>query len=146
MSLCPSASYPNSFFTLSVKKKKTQKTSPPEKSHTRFKISSSFSPPTLAPRIQAENLYIRNSVHLSSHSYKCNHLKMTVLNMKSESVSHSVVSDSLRPHGPQSTRLLCPWNSPGKNTGVDYHSFFRGPSPPRDQTWVSCTIGRFFTK
>ena len=36
-------------------------------------------------------------------------------------VSLSVVSDSLRPHEP--TRLLCPWNSPGKNTGVGGHSF-----------------------
>ena len=28
----------------------------------------------------------------------------------------------LQPHGPQPTRLLCPWNSLGKNTGVDCHS------------------------
>ena len=28
-----------------------------------------------------------------------------------------VVSDSLRPHGLQPTRLLWPWDSPGKNTG-----------------------------
>ena len=28
------------------------------------------------------------------------------------------VSDSLRPHGPQPARLLCLWDSPGKNTGV----------------------------
>ena len=35
-------------------------------------------------------------------------------------VSHSVVSDSLRPHGLWPARLLCPWNSPGKNTGVEY--------------------------
>ena len=34
------------------------------------------------------------------------------------SVSCSVVSDSLRPHGLQPARLLCPWNSPGKNTGL----------------------------
>ena len=26
--------------------------------------------------------------------------------------------DSVRPHRQQPTRLLCPWNSPGKNTGV----------------------------
>ena len=32
--------------------------------------------------------------------------------------SHSVVSDSSRPHGPQTTRLLNPWDSPGKSTGV----------------------------
>ena len=30
----------------------------------------------------------------------------------------SVVSDSVRPHRRQPTRLLCPWESPGKNTGV----------------------------
>ena len=27
-------------------------------------------------------------------------------------VSHSVMSDSLRPHGLQPARLLCPWDSP----------------------------------
>ena len=36
-------------------------------------------------------------------------------------LSHSVVSDSLRPWGLQPTRLLCPWDSPGKNTGVGCH-------------------------
>ena len=35
--------------------------------------------------------------------------------------NHSVVSDSLQPHGLQPTRLLCPWDSPGKNTGVGCH-------------------------
>ena len=33
----------------------------------------------------------------------------------------SVVSDSVRPHGLRPTRLLCPWDSPGKNTGVGCH-------------------------
>ena len=33
----------------------------------------------------------------------------------------SVVFDSSQPHGLQSTRLLCPWNFPGKNTGVSCH-------------------------
>ena len=37
---------------------------------------------------------------------------------ESESISHSFLSDSLRPHGLQPARLLCPWDSPGKNTGV----------------------------
>ena len=32
--------------------------------------------------------------------------------------SHSVVSDSVRPHGLQPARLLCPWDFPGKNAGV----------------------------
>ena len=33
----------------------------------------------------------------------------------------SVVSDSLRPHGVQPTRLLCPWDFPGKSTRVGCH-------------------------
>ena len=32
--------------------------------------------------------------------------------------SRSVVSDSSWPHGQQPTRLLCPWDFPGKRTGV----------------------------
>ena len=31
------------------------------------------------------------------------------------------MSDSVRPHRWQPTRLLCHWDSPGKNTGVDCH-------------------------
>ena len=33
----------------------------------------------------------------------------------------SVMSDSVRPHRQQSTRLTRPWDSPGKNTGVGCH-------------------------
>ena len=44
-------------------------------------------------------------------------------------VKVSVVSDSLRPHGLQPTRLLCPWDSPGKNIGVDCHSLLQGICP-----------------
>ena len=33
----------------------------------------------------------------------------------------SVVSDSVRPHRRPPTRLLCPWDSPGTNTGVGCH-------------------------
>ena len=38
----------------------------------------------------------------------------------------SVVSDSLQPHGLWTVRLLCPWNSPGKNTGVGCCSLRQG--------------------
>jgi len=37
---------------------------------------------------------------------------------ESEIVSHSVVSDSSPLHELYAARLLCPWNSSGKNTGV----------------------------
>ena len=40
------------------------------------------------------------------------------------SESHSVVSDSLQPHG-----LYSPWNSPGQNTGVDSLSLLQGIFP-----------------
>ena len=41
--------------------------------------------------------------------------------------------------------LLCPWNFPGKNTGVGCH--FRRSSPPKYWTYISCfsCISIFFT-
>ena len=43
---------------------------------------------------------------------------------RSESKSHSVVSNSLRPHG-----LNSPWHSPGQNIGVDSLSVLQGIFP-----------------
>ena len=40
----------------------------------------------------------------------------------------SVVSNSLRPQELWHTRLLCPWNFPGKNTGVGCHFLLQGSS------------------
>ena len=48
------------------------------------------------------------------------------------SASHSVVSDSLRPHG-----LYSVWNSPGQNTGVDSLSLLQGL-----QAWVWGQLSR----
>ena len=59
-------------------------------------------------------------------------------------VSRLVVSNSLRPRGLQPARLLCPWESPGKNTGVGCHFLSRGSSQPRNRTRVSCIAGQFF--
>ena len=39
--------------------------------------------------------------------------------------SRSVVSDSYRPHRLQPTRLLRPWDFPGKSTGVGCHCLLR---------------------
>ena len=39
------------------------------------------------------------------------------------------MSDSLRPYGLQPARLLCPWDFPGKNTGVGCHALLRGNLP-----------------
>ena len=53
----------------------------------------------------------------------------------SESESHSVVPNSLWPHGVLQARIL-QWVA---------FPFSRGSSQPRDRTHVSCIAGRFFT-
>ena len=42
------------------------------------------------------------------------------------SESHSVLSSSLQPHRLWPVRLLCPWDFPGKNTGVGYRFLLQG--------------------
>ena len=44
----------------------------------------------------------------------------------SVNVNRSVMSNSFRIHGLQPARLLCPWDSPGKNTGVGSQSLPQG--------------------
>ena len=39
------------------------------------------------------------------------------------------MSDSVQPRGLQPSRLLCPWDSPGKNTGAGCHFLFQGIFP-----------------
>ena len=41
-------------------------------------------------------------------------------------LSGSVMSYSLQPHGLWPARLLSPWDSPGKNTGVGCHALLQG--------------------
>ena len=46
--------------------------------------------------------------------------------VKVKLLSYSVLSNSLKPHGLQPARLLCPWDSPGKSNGVGCHSLLQG--------------------
>ena len=76
-------------------------------------------------------LPIINDLVSQIQSIFSNHKKLTntvllisLLRPKSESESHSVVSDSLQPHGLYST-----WNSPGQNTGVGSLSLLQGIFP-----------------
>ena len=41
-------------------------------------------------------------------------------------LSLSVVSNALRPHGLHPASLLCPWDPPSKNPGVDFHFLLQG--------------------
>ena len=47
----------------------------------------------------------------------------------------------LQPHGLQPTRHICPWDFPGKNTGVSCHFLLQAPSQPRHGTCVVCIGG-----
>ena len=77
------------------------------------------------------------------------------VNQLCESESHSVMSDSFAIPWTVAHQAPCPWNYPGKNTGVKKKKkrilewiaipFSGGSSRDRDQTQVSCTAGRFFT-
>ena len=55
------------------------------------------------------------------------------------------MSDSCNPMNWEPTRLLCPWDSQGKNTRVSCHFLLQRIFWPRNQTQVSCIAGRFFT-
>ena len=50
--------------------------------------------------------------------------------------SHWVVSNSQPPHGLQPTRLLRPWDFPGKSTGVGCHCLLRFLRPGLLQVWL----------
>ena len=49
------------------------------------------------------------------------------------------------PHGPQPTRLLCPWDFSGKNTGVGCHLLLQGTFLTQEDPESPALAGRFFT-
>ena len=73
--------------------------------------------------IHTQHIHTHTHTHTQTHTHTYIY---TAQCLDCLCVSHSVVSNSLRPHGPQPARLLCPWNSPGKNTGVGCHSLLQG--------------------
>ena len=58
--------------------------------------------------------------------------------------SRSVVSDSWRPHGLQPSRLLRPWDFPGKSTGVGCHRLLQGS--PLDLCSSMCRLWPSFSR
>ena len=67
--------------------------------------------------------------------------------------NRSVVSDSLRPHGLEPARLLCPWDFPGKSTRVGCHFLLQrifltqglNPGLPHCRQMLYLPGGRCFT-
>ena len=60
-------------------------------------------------------------------------------------LSHSVGSDFLQPHGLQPTRLLCPWDYPGKSTRIGCHFLLQGIFLTQECNRISTLAGGFFT-
>ena len=86
----------------------------------------------------------REKVGLKLNIQKTKIMASGPIESENESESHSVVSDSLQPHA----RLLCPWDSPGKNTGVDCHALLQRIFPTQESNlhlFSPGLAGRFFT-
>jgi len=71
-----------------------------------------------------------NYAFIYSYSLNCFHSCAVVLSFSIHilccaALSHSVVSNSLGPHGLWSSRLLCSWDSPGKSTRVSFHALLQ---------------------
>ena len=71
------------------------------------------------------NMYLFNSYCMQWDAYVC----CMRWSASKKGVSYSALSDSLWPHGLYPASLLCPWNSPGKNTSVGSHSLLQGLFP-----------------
>ena len=79
------------------------------------------------PHVEAKK---KKKVYIKGDFFKTtNPDKYTSRKLASESVSRSVLSNSLQLHGLQPTRLLCPRDSPGKHTGVHCHALLQGIFP-----------------
>ena len=52
----------------------------------------------------------------------------------------SVASNSLRPHGLQPAKLLCPWDSPGKQTGAGCRLLLQGTFPTQRSKLSLCLV------
>ena len=83
---------------------------------------------TLKSLLQHHNLKATILWHSAFFMVQLSHLYLYTfikhIHIKRCVFSHSIVSGSLYPNRLKPTRLLCPWNFPGKNTGVGCHFLF----------------------
>ena len=94
---------------------------------------------------------LRRYVHLKSYAVQCFNTSPSLRALKTilcAVLSRSVVSDSMQLLKLRPTRILCPWDSPGKNTGVGCYALLQGdlPNPGiKPTSLVSPTLaGGFF--
>ena len=70
--------------------------------------------------------------HICSPSVKSQNFGFSSWSEEGEDVSVSQLCPTLQTRGLQPSRLLCPWNSPDKNTGVGCHSLLQGIFPTQE--------------
>ena len=76
--------------------------------------------------LQIQCFYLKEPVSIKTElQYDAASLFLGILLLS----SCSVMSDSLQPHELEPPRLICPWNFPGKNTGVGCHALLQGIFP-----------------
>ena len=76
------------------------------------------------------------------------HIKTAISLLFSVASGGGLVAKShptLRPYGPSPTRFLCPWDFPGKNSGVGCHFLFQKIFPTQGSKSGPCIASRFFT-
>ena len=102
-------------------RRKWQPTKRVTKSQTRLKQFSMLACTFTATLFTIAKIWGKLSVH-----QQMNGQRRCIYFMKCEVL---VVPDSLWPHRLQPTRLLCPWDFPGKNTGVGSYFLLQGIFP-----------------
>ena len=90
-------------------------------------------PKELKNRCSNENVFINVCSSTIRNSQKKEKTQMSIKRSMDKQIvvhpyvlSHSVMSNALQLQRLQPTRLLCPWESPGKNTGVCCHALLQG--------------------
>ena len=87
------------------------------------------------PQFSVQDREIHKTVHVCVTTKACTQVYMQCIHTHTHTHTHayttyvrvcaSVMSDSLQPYGRQPARVLCPWDSPGKNTGVGFHALLQ---------------------
>ena len=72
--------------------------------------------------IQVYKIYVFIYIYIYIYLYIYKYTYIHIVHVRQVA---SVMSDSLQPYGLLPCRLLCPWNSPDKNTGVGCHAFLQ---------------------
>ena len=110
-----------------------------------WKLVIEYFPGQLQECSRFNTAYVFSIYHYKNKKMQCiwiSRLMRKVLFKSCVCVSRSVVSNSLQPHGLYVNIYM---NSPGKSTGMGCHFLLQGSSWLRNQTWVFCIAGRFFT-